>query len=60
MRLDNVPNCLQAGGPVKFALDLTETLGQRDVVNLVPAPAWPYQSLDDWGRIVSWSDVAEP
>jgi hypothetical protein len=60
MHMDDVGNCLQAGGPVKYDLDLTESVGQREVVRLIPTPSWPYRSLEEWGRIVSWSEIANP
>jgi hypothetical protein len=59
MRLDNVGDCLQAGGPVKFVLDLSEPVGNREIVALMPVPRWPYRSSDDWGRIPYWSEVAD-
>src|SRR4051794_27903974 len=59
LRLDDVPNCLQAGGPVRYALQMEEPLGQRDVVDLVPTAAWPYRSLEEWGRLVTWDEAHE-
>jgi hypothetical protein len=58
MRMDDLGNCLQAGGPTYFDVELNEPVGQRNLVDLTPAPAWPYRSLDEWGRIPNWSEIA--